>query len=158
MGANLPSPSGPGNGRAAEPATKKRRWLAGHSDPVARFAAPQLGCAPKTAEHRIRELPQECATIIRAFQALGDTVRLERFARPILTAYDQREAPPLVAATWNLAEEADAAEQIAETAYQHDPSDANLDRLIRASEAEIQRGEARLLALYVERDRRRRLA
>lgn len=158
MRANLQTNDAGGNGGSAAPTTKEPRWGAGHSDPVARYVAPQLGCAPKTAQHRIRELPMECAAVIRAFRALGDETRLARFMAPIAAASEQREAPPLVPATWTLAQDADAREDCAETAYLADPSDKNLDRLIRESEAERQRQGARLLALYGERDRRRGLA
>lgn len=158
MGANLRPAVVVNNGGTPAPAAKERRWRTGHSDPVARFVSVEFGLTPKTCEHRIRNLPRECAAVIRAFHALGDGVRLERFVRPILTAYEQREAPPLVPATWTLAQDADAHEERAETAYHIDPSDGNLDRYVRALEAQQQRGDALLMAARAEQQRRRSLA
>lgn len=159
MRANLRPASVASNGGTPSATPNARRWGPGSkTDPVSVYVAPQLGCAPKTAQHRIRELPQECAAVIKAFHALGDGLRLERFVRPILTAYEQREAPPLVPATWTLAQEADSAEESRETAFHLDPSDANLDRYIRALEAQQQRGDALLMAARAEQQRRRSLA
>lgn len=130
-------------------------------DRVAAYAAPRLGLEASTVGQLIRgraAVNVRCAEIIRAFRALGDEKRLVRFMSPILAAYEQREAPPFCAATFRLAQEADSREEVAETAYLSDPTDANLDRWIRALEEQQQRGDALLMSAYAERMRRRGLA
>lgn len=129
----------------------------GKSDPVARYLSPVLGLKPLSVEQLLRG-PQainlRCAHIVGAFRALGDDLRLARFWDPMQRAYDQREAPPLVDATWLLEQAADTKEDLSELAYQLDPSDANLERYIRDKEAEIIRGMALLDALRVEQQQR----
>lgn len=137
-----------------EPRANERRWAGGRSDPVARYAAPGLGMKPQSVAHLMRDLGPRCAHIIGAFRALKDDVRLARFMAPILAALDGREAPPLVPATFELAQQADAREDIDEVAYLLTPSDQNLERLIRSSEMEILRQTARLDALKAEQNRR----
>lgn len=128
------------------------------SDPIGRYVAPQLGLTPASAAQLLRG-PQainlRCAHYIGAFRALGDDIRLARFWDPMQRAYDQREAPPLCDAVIHLAQEADAAEDVAETDFLLDRSDANLDRLIRASDRDILRETARRDALVAEQARRR---
>jgi hypothetical protein len=158
MHANVPTRAADRDVGVASAPAKKARWgEGGKADPVAHDLdlRAQLGLSPKTIQHRIDELPHECAAVIRTFNRHGAHARRDRFMRGILAAYHELEAPPLVPATWQLAQEADAREECRETAFQTDPSDVNLERLIRASESEIQCQDARLMALYVERDRRR---
>lgn len=146
-----------GNGGREDAAAKTSRWgPRGKSDPVCVAVARRLGIAPKTAEHRLRELPREVIAFIEEFQDQGAELRLRRFTQLMVAALERRVAPPLCDATFDLSQRADSAEEIAETCYNRNPSDVNLDRLIRASEDEQRYGEARLLALFVERDRRRR--
>ncbi len=135
------------------------RWgNTGKSDPLGRYLAPRLGLKPLSVEALLRG-PQainlRVAAIITAFRALGDDERLARFWGPMARAYEQREAPPLVDATWHLAQQADAGEDVDELAYQLDPSDAKLDRLIRAKDRAILREVALRDALVAEQQRRR---
>lgn len=137
---------------------RARRWgNDGQADPVARYVAPCLGLTPASAAQLLKgrqAINLRCAHYITAFRHLGDDVRLARFWEPLIKAYDQREAPPLVDATWLLAQTADAKEDVDELAFQLDPSDANLDRLIRSTETEIIRETAKLDALRAEQRRR----
>lgn len=132
------------------------RWgQSGRADPVAKYVAPRLGMRPASAEQLMKQVNHRCAAIVAAFVALGDTERGERFIRPILAAWDQRTAPPLCDAVIHLAQEADAAEDVAESDFLLDRSDANLDRLIRLSDRAILRETARRDALVSEQTRRR---
>jgi hypothetical protein len=110
---------------------------------------------PASVEQLMRQVNHRCAAIIDGFVALGDTERGERFIRPILTAWDGRTAPPLCDAVLRLAQEADTAEDLAETDFLLDRSDANLDRLIRLSDRAILRETARRDALVAEQAKRR---
>ena len=133
-----------------------RRWGdSGRADPVARYVAPRLGMRPASVEQLMKQVNHRCAAIVAAFVALGDLERGERFVRPIVAAWDQRQAPPLVDATWHLAQQADAGEEVAELAYQLDPSETNLDRLIRSKDREILHAIALRDALLEEQQRRR---
>lgn len=158
MGANVTALPSRSQGGVAETSAKKARWGSGHTDPVAHDVElrRELGLAPKTIQHLIEKLPDQAAAIIRAFHRHAATLRHRRFVRKIREADEQREAPPFVAATKQLAQDADANEEAAETAFHLDPSDANLDRWIRAQEAQQLRGDALLMAAYAERERRRR--
>lgn len=137
---------------------RPRRWgNDGRRDPVAHYVAPLLGITPASAMHLLKgrqAINLRCAHYITAFRQLSDDVRLARFWEPMIKAYDQREAPPLVAATWQLAQAADAREEISELAYLMDQSDTNLDRCIRDKEAEVVREMALLDALRAEQRRR----
>lgn len=137
---------------------RPRRWgNDGRADPVARYVAPLLGLTPGSAEHLLKgaqAINLRCAHYILAFRKLGDDIRLARFWDPMIRAYEQREAPPLVAATWELAQHADTREDMDEVAYLLTPSDQNLERLIRSTELEILRQTARLDALKAEQNTR----
>jgi len=139
--------------------TRARRWgNDGRQDPVARYVAPLIGLTPASAEQLLKghqAINLRCAHYVEAFRKLGDDVRLARFWEPLQRAYDCREAPPLVNATWLLEQAADTKEDVSELAFQLDPSDANLERYIRDKEAEIYRGLALIDALRAEQQRRR---
>jgi len=136
--------------------SKRPRWgQSGRADPVAKYVAPRLGMRPASVEQLMKQVNHRCAAIVSAFVALGDTERGERFIRPILAAWEHRAAPPLCDAVIHLAQEADAAEDVAESDFLLDRSDANLDRLIRFSDREILRETARRDALVAEQLRRR---
>lgn len=146
--------------RASLPTATNGRHYTPH-DRVAAYVAPRLGMTPGSVEQLIRgraAVNDRAAEIIKAFRALGDNERLERFVRPIFDAYEQREAPPLCSATWMLAQEADASEDVAELRYQLEPTDQNLERLIQAKDREIARAVALRAALGFELTRRRSLA
>lgn len=134
---------------------RPRRWgNDGRTDPVARYVAPLLGLTPGSAEHLLKgrqAINLRCAHYIAAFRRLGDDIRLARFWEPMLHAYEQREAPPLVAATWQIAQDADGREDSVEMAYQLDPSPANRERLIRAKELTVVKELALIDALRAER-------
>ena len=148
-------PSAPAASNAGLALPRPRRWRGGHRDPVACAVAPHLGMRPQAVGHLMRDIGKRCAAIVSAFVALGDTERGERFIRPILAAWDQRAAPPLCDAVMHLAQEADAAEDVAETDFLLDRSDRNLDRLIRVSDRAILRETARRDALVEEQRQRR---
>jgi hypothetical protein len=137
---------------------KRSRWgQSGRSDPICRYVSPLNGLTPASSEQLLRgphAINLRCAHYVAAFVALGDTERGERFIRPILAAWDQRAAPPLCDAVIHLAQEADAAEDVAESDFLLDRSDANLDRLIRLSDRAILRETARRDALVQEQKRR----
>lgn len=148
--------SGSNEGSTTAAPNGRQRWgTSGKVDPVCVGVARRLGIAPKTAEHRLRELPREVVACIDEFYAQGAELRGARFTRLIRAALERRAAPPLCDAMFTRSQQADSAEEVAETAFNRHGSDANLDWLIRTSEDEQRHGEARLLALYVERDRRR---
>jgi hypothetical protein len=153
---NVARPSVSDNAGTRAPRPKERRWgSGGRGDPIAAYVAPQLGMRPQAVGHLMRDIGPRCAAIVSAFVALGDTARGERFIRPILTAWDGRTAPPLCDAVLRLAQEADTAEDLAETDFLLDRSDQNLDRLIRVSDRAILRETARRDALVQEQQRRR---
>lgn len=146
MTATLTRPLSVSNGGAKE----APRWGSGREDPVAAALALKWGLQPKSVEHLLsgpQSVFRRAAEAIAEFRAQGADARLERATRELCAAIEHREAPPLVPATWNLAQEADCAEDVAELAYQQDPSPANLDRLIRAKSREIMREHALLDAL-----------
>jgi len=89
------APAGHG-GTPASP--RPRRWgVTGKLDPLCAHVAPQLGVQPKTVEHYLRgrnAVNLTAAAIVRAFVALGDHVRLQRFLAPIRDA--ERGVTPLL--------------------------------------------------------------
>lgn len=136
-----------------------RRWTSGgHRCPIATRIAARLGLRPMAVEKLLwgpDNVFDRATVAVEEFVGSHARARIEKPMRRLLAAYGERTTPPLCGATFNLAQEADAAEDVAETAYLSDPSDVNLDRLIAKSEREIQREESRLLALHAERIRRR---
>jgi len=149
MTATLPRPLAVSNGGAKE----TPRWGNGRQDPVAAALAMKWGMQPKSVEHLLsgpQSIFRRAAEAIAEFRQQGATLRLDRATRELCAALEQREAPPLVPATWNMAQEADCAEDVAELAYQQDPSAANLDRLIRAKSREIMKEHALLDALVAK--------
>lgn len=124
--------------KAGEPAASPntRRWGADSKrDPVARTAAEQLGLSEHTIEKMVRAktgLNIRCAEIIKAFRALGDGVRLERFFEPIRRAYDNRRPEALTLKLVESVSDACHAEQVAELRYLANRSDADLSLEIRA--------------------------
>ncbi len=154
-------PPAPAASNAGPLLPRPRRWgTSGRRDPVAIHLAPELGMRPQAVEKLLRScgpsaLNLRVAAIVRAFRALGDTERLGRFWAPMQAAYDQREAPPLCDAVLRLAQEAVAAELVADTDFLLDRSDVHLDRDIRASERLILRETAKRDAMVAEQSRRR---
>lgn len=138
---------------------RARRWgESGRSDPLCRYVGPRIGLTPASAEQLLRgprAINLRCAAYVEGFRKLQDEIRLARFMAPILRAYEQREAPPLVPAVWNIAQAADAKEDVDEVAYHLDPTDGNLERLIRSTEIAVIREMAKLDALRAEQQRRR---
>lgn len=129
------------------------RWAQGRSDPIARALAQKWGRTPKTVEHELsgpHSIFLRCADAIREYRAQGAENRLARASRELLAALEGREAPPLCAAVWHQAAEADAAEEVCESDYRHDPSPANRDRYIRALDREILRQTALRDALLAD--------
>lgn len=127
------------------------RWgKNGKSDPTARYLSDRIRLAPKTIEHLMRSVNHRTAAIIHAFKQLGDEDRLAKFLEPIHRALEGREPPPNCEATWMLAEQADATEDVDELRYQLDKSDANLSRLIKTKREMIRRETALLDTLLAE--------
>src|SRR5258708_3282937 len=116
----------------------RRRWgQSGRSDPVAAYAAPALGLKPSSVEQLMKFVQHRCAAIIHAFKQLGDEDRIAHFMEPIHRALEGSEPPPNCEATWMLAEQADAAEDVDELRYQLNKSDANLAKLIKSTRETI---------------------
>jgi len=109
---------------------------------------------PASVEQLMKSVNHRCAAIVHAFRKLGDDDRLARFVEPIYRALDGREPPPNCEATWMLAEQADALEDVDELRYQLDKSDANLARLI-ARKREMIRRETAVLDMLLEEQRQR---
>jgi len=134
---------------------KRHRWGSdGKRDPIARIAAKVIGITPISAEHLMRSVNHRTAAIIHAFKQLGDEDRLARFLEPIHRAIEGREPPPDCEATWTLAQQADALEDVDELRYQLNKSDANLARLI-ARKREVVCRETALLDMLLEEQRKR---
>ncbi len=141
------------NAGTGESRANEHRWSGnGKRDPVARYVAPTLGIRPQTVEHLLRTINLRCAAIVRAFKQLGDDERLAKFLEPIHRALEGREPPPNCEATWMLAEQADATEDVDELRYQLDKSDANLAKLIKTKREMIRR-ETALLDTLIEEQR-----
>jgi hypothetical protein len=146
-----------GNGRSGP---YGRRWGdKGRSDPVARHAAEQLGLREAYLEKLLRAksgINIRCAEIIKAFRALGDEVRLERFFGCIRAAYENRKPAALTSELLQAEQEADFAEDIAETRFLMTRSDRDLSLAIRAMDSAIVRQIQMRDALGAEEQRRMR--
>ena len=153
----LPSNAPAKSGSTASGA-KARRWGDnGRSDPVARSAAEQLGLKESYVEQMLRAksgLNIRCAELIKAFRALGDDIRLERFWAPLRAAYENHTPPRLTAELLQAEQEADGAEDVAETRFLMTRSDKDLSLAIRAMETAIVRQVAMRDALCAEEQRR----
>ncbi len=138
----------------------KRRWGdGGRSDPVARRAAEQLGLREAYLEKLLRAksgISIRVAEIIKAFRALGDEVRLERFFAPIRLAYENKHPLPLTSELLVAEQEADGAEDVAETRFLMTRSDKDLSLAIRAMDCAITRQIQMRDALAAEEQRRMR--
>ena len=139
-------------------APMSRRWGDnGRSDPVAREAARQLGLREAYLEKLLRAktgLNIRVAEIIKAFRQLGDDVRLERFFGPIRAAYEKRNPPQLTAELLEAEQEADGAEDVAETRFLMTRSDRDLSLAIRAMDCAIVRQIQMRDSLQAEEQRR----
>lgn len=135
-----------------------RRWGAdAKSDPVAGSAARRLGLAPRYVEKLLRKnggIGARCAELIRAFRALGDDVRLERFFAPIRAAYENRKPEPLTPELAQWANEADSVEDRCELKFWQTRSDKDLSLDIRALDTEIARQTILRDAMVGEEQRR----
>lgn len=151
--ANLAVSARADNARREDVPPKKIRY----DDRIAIAVGKRLGIKPSTAAHLIDELQLQMVVVLEELNRAGAVARKQRLMGRIRAADQGLEAPPLVAATMQLAQEADCREDVAETAYLSDQSDAHLGRLITASEEERRWQDARLMALLAERDRRRRM-
>lgn len=136
---------------------KERRWGSGKSDPVARAASATLGLSERYIEHLIRAkngLNIRCAELIKAYRALGDDVRLERFFGPIRAAYENRNPQVLSTELVQSEQEADCAEDVAELRFWQSRSDKDLSLAIRAMDTAIVRQVAVRDAMVLEEQRR----
>jgi hypothetical protein len=135
-----------------------RRWgEKGRSDPVARAASATLGLSERYIEHLIRAkngLNIRCAELIKAYRALGDDVRLERFFAPIRAAYENKNPQVLSAELVQSEQEADCAEDVAELRYWQTRTDKDLSLAIRAMDTAIVRQIAVRDAMAIEEQRR----
>ena len=136
-----------------------RRWGADSKrDPVARAAAEQLGLSEHFVEKMVRAktgLNIRCAEIIKAFRALGDDVRLERFFEPIRRAYENRRPEALTLKLVESVNEACHAEHVAELRYLANRSDADLSLEIRALHRAI--AQMRMLVDAAEAEEQHRM-
>ena len=155
MRSNLTPSAGNGNAGRDASGTKERRWGAnGRRDPIAQIAAKVIGLTPISTEHLMRSVNHRVAAIVHAFKQLGDDERLQKFMEPIHRALEGREPPPNVEATWTLAQEVDALEDVDELRYQLNKSDTNLARLINRKREVLAR-ETALLDMLLEEQRQR---
>jgi len=133
---------------------RARRGNSGRGDRVAAYAAPTLGMKASSVEQLMKFVNHRCAAIVHAFKQLGDEERLAKFVEPIHRALEGREPPPNVEATWTLAQQADALEDVDELRYLFDKSDANLAKLIKSKRESIRYETAELDMLLDEQRRR----
>ncbi|MGH2671143.1 MAG: hypothetical protein ACRDH5_18875, partial [bacterium] len=135
-----------------------RRDHSGGAGALVQRLARRIGYTPATMSQKLwgpQRLNLQVVEVIHECRRGAQDELLYRWLKPILDAYSSTEAPPLVPATWNLEQEADAHEDIAELAYTLEPTDVNLDRLIRALDRQVLRSTALRDALVVEQQRRR---
>lgn len=121
------------------------RVHSGGENAVATRLARRLGYTPGTASQKLwgsQRLNLQVVQVIRICREAGQEELLYRWLKPVLDAYTGTEAPPLVAATWNLEQEADGAEDVAAIAYHLNRTPENRDRLIRALDRQIVRSIA----------------
>lgn len=105
---------------------------------VARLLAPKLGLTEGSAHQVLHgHLAHRAAAVIESFYEAGDYEGLTRWAAPIVAALDRYPIVPVSPDLLVAAQEADAAEDVAETAYHvHRSRDAALEwfrRLLRES-------------------------
>lgn len=106
---------------------------------------PALGSTEGAAHRRLRGAE---STVLLAARLLAQGGRPERTQRHLLLVQAEMvpEPPRLGAATWIEAHAVDSIEDAARIEYSHEPTPANLARLIRATEAEVAAATARLAA------------
>jgi len=108
--------------------------------------ARMLGTSPEKAKRlRLTEVAEAITAILAA--GLCDAVKAENFRRQVLVAASAEQAPDLTAALELEAEQADAAESVAEVAHRLDPTPRTLRNRILATREEIARQTALLRAL-----------
>lgn len=126
-------------------------------DRVAEALAKRLLMKPESAHQvLVGQLNFRVAEIIGAFRDANEPERLERWLGPIRAALEFVAEEPLTRALIIRAQEADAAEDVAESAYLTDPCPATQDHWIRRIREQRVAGLALDMALV--RDRREHLA
>ena len=109
-------------------------------------AARMLGVSPERVKRmRLVDIREFTVAILAA--GYDETVKAENFRRQVLVAASAEQAPDLTAALELEAEQADAAESVAEVAHRLDPNPRTLRNRILATREEIARQTALLRAL-----------
>jgi hypothetical protein len=119
-------------------------------DPVAARLSTLLGIRIGTAEQLLRgrdALQVRTAAAIQAFIDAGALDRLSKFYAPIEAAYRRLLHPAHTKALELQAAVADGDEEIAEKAYDLDPSEATARQLVRAIDIERSRQLERRMAI-----------
>lgn len=106
--------------------------------------------------HGYQGVVKRLKRLLEKLVAFGGHVQARRIADDLRAVAYQQNPPPDVPASWNLAQEADASEDMAELAYQLERTPQNRERLIRWKEKAQQREDALLLLLYAEREAEKR--
>lgn len=83
--------------------------------------APRLGCSAVTLEHQLREINVRAAAIITGLLDVNAVERAAKFYAPILAAMERIKPLP-VREVMPTAQQADANDEPAETAYALNPS------------------------------------
>jgi len=117
-----------------------------YREPLDAKVARMLGISQARAKRlRLTEVAEAITAILAA--GLCDAVKAENFRRQVLVAASAEQAPDLTAALELEAEQADAAESVAEAAHRLDPTPRTLRNRILATREEIARQTALLRAL-----------
>jgi len=135
--------------------TPARTYL--RRDPVAAALGRRLGLKPESAHQvLVGQLNYRTAEVILAHNDVHATERRDRWLTPITAAQAGVAEEPLTRGLIIRAQEADALEDVRESAYLADPSPANRDAWLRALDHQSVCNLALRMALV--RDRREHLA
>lgn len=135
--------------------TSARTYL--RRDRVAEALAKRLQMKPESAHQvLVGPLAWRCAEAINAFHETHEFARGERWAMPIRAALAQVAEEPLTRLLIVRAQEADAAEDVAESAYLANPCPATRDAWIQKLDHQSTCNLALRMALV--RDRREQFA
>lgn len=130
----------------------KTKWD-GKRCPIAAALARDFGLSPLTLERHLRVWNHAVAKVVRKMRELGADKRADAYLEPIRRADEGREPPPDCPATWDLADVADAREDIAQHRYEREPSVKNRAAYIAALREE-RRHVTALLDLMVDEQER----
>lgn len=126
-------------------------------DRVADRLAQRLGMLASSARQvLVGQLNYRVAAVIGAFNDTNELERRERWLLPIRSALESVAEEPLSRALILKAQEADAAEDVCESAFLNDPCPLNRDAWLRALDQQAVTTMALRMALI--RDRREQVA